>query len=215
MRQLAPASIAVGVDVGGPKKGFHAVALKNGDCVGIMMSSDPGAVVDWCRALPAKAVGVDAPCCWSRTGGARPCERELAAAGVTAFATPGQGVGRRHPFYSWMLNGAELFRLLLPHYPLFNGQLPVTGRVCFETFPHAVACALAGRMLSAKRKRIDRPRLLRDQGVSSDALATIDHVDAALCALTARQLLRGRCVWFGEAGEGFILVPARSSTRFR
>lgn len=215
MRPRAPASIVVGVDVGGAKKGFHAVALGTGNGMATMTSSDPASVAAWCLGLGARAVGVDAPCRWSRTGSARSCERELTATGMTVFSTPGRAVGRRHPFYGWMLNGAALFRLLIPHYPLFDGHLPVTGPVCFETFPHAVACALAGRVLSAKRKRIDRPRVLRREGLSSDAFATIDYADAALCALTARQLLKGKCAWFGEAAEGFILVPARSFGRSR
>jgi hypothetical protein len=32
MNRQEPGSIVVGVDVGGPKKGFHAVALRDGQC---------------------------------------------------------------------------------------------------------------------------------------------------------------------------------------
>lgn len=197
-----------GVDVGGPKKGFHAVALRNGRFFEKLATRDPAHVVQWCLALHARAVGVDAPCCWSLSGGARPCERELARAGITAFSTPGLTVGQRHPFYGWMLNGAELFRLLTRHYRLFDGRSALSRPICFETFPHAAACALAGTILSAKRKRRDRPRLLRRAGLSLDALLNIDEADAALCALTADYLRAGRFKTYGDASEGFILIPA-------
>lgn len=197
----------VGVDVGGPKKGFHAVALRDGRLVGTCVTSDPGEVVAWCRKLNARSVGVDAPCRWSRTGGARPCERALAAGGLHAFATPSRAVGERHPFYRWMRNGMELFRLLMPHYRLFDGNPPAAGRRCCETFPHAVACALAGKILPAAQKRRDRPRLLRRAGLALVSLTSIDLIDAALCALTARHLLAGTVSTYGDAGEGFIVVP--------
>lgn len=164
-------------------------------------------VVSWCRTLDATAIGIDAPCCWSRTGRARPCERALASEGLHAFATPSQSVGERHQFYRWMRNGAELFRLLRPQYQLFDGNYSTDSPVCFETFPHAVAYALAGKILPAKQKRADRPRLLRAAGLSIDSLTNIDLVDAALCALTAHYLLAGTFKIYGEAAEGVIVVP--------
>lgn len=207
MSRASRASFVVGVDVGGSKKGFHAVALRDGRFFRKLATLDAAAVAHWCRVLHASAVGIDAPCCWSLTGRARPCEQALHRAGITAFATPALAVGLRHPFYGWMLNGAELFRLLTPHYRLFDGRTATSRPVCFETFPHAVACALAGTILSARNKRVDRPRLLRQAGVSPDSLASLDHVDAALCALTADHLLAGTYSAYGDAAEGFILVP--------
>ncbi len=174
--------VVAGIDVGGPKKGFHAVALQERRIVATCATLDPGKAAAWCRHVAAAAVGIDAPCCWSRTGRARPCECALAAAGITTFATPSLTVGQRHPFSSWMLNGAALFRLPSPDYQLFAGHAPPAGPVCFETFPHAVACVLAKSTLSAAQKRIDRPALLREAGYSLDSLRTIDLVDAALCA---------------------------------
>ena len=106
-----------------------------------------------------------------------------------------------------MLNGAELFRLLAPYYRLFDGQHSPSSPVCFETFPQAVACALAGTIISAKHKCSDRRRLLREAGLSIDSLINIDTVDAALCALTAHHLLNGTFKTYGDAVEGFIVVP--------
>lgn len=207
MRHNSSDSVVVGVDVGGPKKGFHAVALRKGRVIEKFGAHDAAAVVAWCRKLDASVVGIDAPCRWSRTGGARSCERALAAEGIHAFATPSRAVGKRHRFYRWMCNGAELYRLLMPHYRLFDGRHSASSAVCFETFPHAVACALARKVLSAKRKRADRPRLLREAGLSIDSLTNIDMVDAALCALTAHHFLAGTFKIHGDAAEGFIVVP--------
>lgn len=207
MSRTSRAPIVVGVDVGGPKKGFHAVALREGQFFERFATLDVREVVAWCRKLDAPAVGIDAPCCWSRTDRARPCERALATEGIHAFATPSQAVGERHPFYRWMRNGADLYRLIMLHYRLFDGQYSTSSLVCFETFPHGVACALAGAILSAKHKCSDRRRLLREAGLSIDSLTNIDMVDAALCALAAHHLMAGTIKTYGDAEEGLIVVP--------
>ena len=207
MNDLVSAQIVIGVDVGGPKKGFHAVALRGGQFFEQYATLDVREVVSWCRKLEASAIGIDASCCWSRTGRSRPCERALAAEGFHTFATPSRTIGERNPFYRWMCNGAELFRLLTPQYQLFDGKYSTGSAVCFETFPHAVACALAKKILPAKNKRTDRPRLLCEAGLSIDSLTNIDMVDAALCALTADHLLAGSFKSYGDAEEGFIVVP--------
>jgi predicted nuclease with RNAse H fold len=199
--------IVVGVDVGGIKKGFHAVALRNGQFYGKMATGDAADVASWCRSLDAMAVGVDAPCCWSLNGGARPCERELARAGFTTFATPNLLVGECHPFYGWMVNGANLYRQLAPRFPRYTRRSSGTRSVCFETFPHAVACILAKQTLAAKNKLKDRPRLLRQVGVLLYTSVGIDTVDAALCAVAAHYFAMGQFQTYGEATEGFIIVP--------
>ena len=117
-------------------------------------------------------------------------------------------IGRVHPFYGWMVNGAELFRLLGPHYRLFDGRSTALSPVCFETFPHAVACALAGKKLCAKDKWLDRRRLLGRAGIATDSLTNIDEVDAALCALTAHHFLAGTFKAYGDDAEGYIVLPS-------
>jgi predicted nuclease with RNAse H fold len=200
-------SVVVGIDVGGTKKGFHAVALRNTRVLGTLASCSAADVAAWCREQDASAVGVDAPCRWRLTGQARPCERRLARLGISAFSTPNRATGAVHPFYRWMVNGAELFRRLGMHYRLYDGRTRPRRPMCFETFPQAIACALAGKMLSAKRKRVDRRRLLEKAGIATNTLATIDGIDAALCALTAQHVLAGRFNAYGDAAEGFILLP--------
>jgi len=201
------AQIVVGVDVGGARKGFHAVALREWQFFDKLATCDAAAIVEWCRMLDASIVGVDAPCKWSLTGRRRPCEQQLAGIGMQAFSTPCLAIGQSHPFYRWMLNGADLFSFFAPHYQLFDGRPSHSRPVCFETFPYAVASALAGTVLSAKRKRTDRPRLLRQAGLSTDVLHNIDEVDAALCALTAQYFSAGEFKTYGDAAEGFIVVP--------
>ena len=207
MNQYLCAPVAVGVDVGGPKKGFHAVALRGGKFREKVATLDTAEIVEWCTKLDASLVGIDAPCCWSRTGRARCCERELASEGIHAFATPSQVIGESHKFYRWMQNGARLYRLFTSHYKLFDGTHSLSSPVCFETFPQAVACALAGTIVSAKHKSRDRRRLLCEAGLSIDSLTNIDLVDAAFCALTAHHLLAGTFKTHGDAVEGFIVVP--------
>lgn len=207
MNQHEPGSIVVGVDVGGPKKGFHAVAIQDGQYREKLSTLIAEEVAAWCRRLKASVVGIDAPCRWSLTGWARPCEQALAAEGLHTFATPCQAKGEAHPFYRWMVQGADLYRCLNPDYRLFEGQRSVSDRVCFETFPHAVACALARKPLSAGQKRADRSRLLRKAGVSTEALMNIDWIDAALCALAAHHLVMGTFKTYGDGAEGFIVVP--------
>ena len=199
----------VGVDVGGTQKGFHAVALRHNQIVAKLTTCSALDVATLCREQGVAAVGIDAPCQWSLTGRARPCERELAGLGMSVFSTPSQEVGQVHPFYRWMVNGAELFQLLVPDYRLYDGRSAPLDPLCFETFPQAIACSLAGRNLSAKNKRADRRRLLVQAGISSEALPTIDDIDAALCALSAQHVLAGRFKAYGDAAEGFILLPAR------
>ena len=88
MSQHQPGSLIVGVDVGGFKKGFHAVALQDGQYREKFSTHLPVEIASWCRRLKASVVGIDAPCRWSLTGRARPCERALAAEGLHTFATP-------------------------------------------------------------------------------------------------------------------------------
>lgn len=106
-----------------------------------------------------------------------------------------------------MRNGADLYRHIMLHYRLFDGQYSTSSPVCFETFPHGVACALAEAILSAKHKCSDRRRLLREAGLSIDSLTNIDMVDAALCALAAHHLMAGTIKTYGDAEEGLIVVP--------
>lgn len=202
--------IVVGVDVGAPRKGFHAVVLRDGVYFQHAHMSDAAALACWINDTGARIVAVDAPCRWSATGRARPAERELMSQGIWCFSTPTQQSAISHPknHYAWMLAGAALFEALQPTHPLYAGEelFPDRG-ICFETFPHAIACALSGKVLSAKNKRKDRSALLASAGVVLPERASIDLIDAALCALVGSYAAVNKIKCYGESDTGFIVVP--------
>lgn len=112
-----------------------------------------------------------------------------------------------------MIAGAELYAALADSFPLYDsGARRVF--VAIETFPQAVACALAGEIVSAKRKNEVRRELLRLSGISPSGLANIDEIDAALCALAADRFARNEFKSYGDAESGLIIVPKTPVTGF-
>ena len=106
-----------------------------------------------------------------------------------------------------MLQGAKLYRALNETFKRFDGSNQRVRPICFETFPHAIACTLNGEPVPARDKRRVRRALLEKADVCCDSLTNIDFVDAALCALTAQFFSRRRYTYYGDAGEGCIVVP--------
>jgi predicted nuclease with RNAse H fold len=202
--------IVAGIDVGGTRKGFHVVTLADGALGEVFTSTDPAAVSSWCIASGARHVGVDAPCGWSRDGRMRPAERALLAAGIPCFASPTRAAAIAHPtgWYGWMLNGERLFGQLTRRYALYAGGPPSPAGHCFETFPQAIACALAGNRVPARDKHARRRALLADAGIDTRPLTNIDMVDAALCALAAQFFAQLRFSAYGDADDALIVVPA-------
>jgi predicted nuclease with RNAse H fold len=205
----------IGIDVGGSRKGFHAVALTGGAYVGQLATAEVQELAHWCRSvIGAELIAIDAPCRWSSDGRARPCERELMQRGIFCFASPSREAALSHPsnYYGWMLQGEALYRELEASHPLLS-CLPVpglraSGPACFETFPHAITWQLRGGQASAAHKRSQRTELLRQAGINPAPLTSIDWIDAALCALAAHQLASGRpCRAYGEPASGLIVVP--------
>jgi len=201
-------SMVIGVDVGGQRKGFHAVTLIEGLYMGRCATPDVDELVAWCRGMKAMVIAVDAPCGWSTDGRARPAERRLMEQGIWCFSTPTRQRAIGHPknHYGWMLRGEALFQELERTHPL---GLPKPGRkCCFETFPHAIAWHLTGGKAQASRKRSERRALVAAAGIDLTELTNIDLVDAALCALVAHYAARGgACRTYGEPDTGLIIVP--------
>lgn len=196
----------VGIDVGGPAKGFHAIALEGLSLVDRYCTCDAHALARWCRERGARVVAVDAPCRWRGPGLARASERALSALGIACYYAPTEQRAREHPFYRWMLPGSALYAALASAFPLFDG-VDVRGPLCFETFPQAIACALAGKIVSAKDKRTVRRALLDRAGLATSTLGSIDEIDATLCALAAQRFAIGDFSAFGDAEDGYIIVP--------
>lgn len=135
----------LGIDVGGPRKGFHAVAM-SGRVFEPRSFGRVDELVKWVRELKPLAIAIDAPCAWSDAGGSRECERRLRIGEdrISCFSTPSEERAVGRGFYDWVRNGLALYQALAAHYPLYTGS-QTRGPVMCETFPQAVACMLAGR----------------------------------------------------------------------
>jgi len=204
MSQLTPT--VVGIDVAGERRGFHAVALSDGNFVGIKTDHDPAVIVGWCLSRSATVVAVDAPCRWSQKGSSREAERLLGKQGIHCFATPIRERALDRDFYKWVFNGEKLYECLTAQYPLFSGHW-TTEQMCIETFPHAIVCALAGQVVSARPKATTRRKALRKRGYNDSGFPNIDFVDAALCAVAAEEFRKDNYQSFGNSEEGFIVAP--------
>ena len=212
MARLKTKHRVVGVDVGGSRKGFHAVALEDGVFLARRQTSCVEQLTGWCREeIGARLVAIDAPCRWSAGDGARPAERELLAQGIRCFLTPTRRAAVEHPkdYYEWMLSGADLFRRLQTTHPLCRGTQSGDAACCFETFPHAITWHLRGGHAAAAKKRTQRLALLRRHGGFDASLINMDWIDAALCALVAAMAAAARPLkLYGEERTGYIIVPA-------
>jgi len=216
-----PRITVVGIDVGGSRKGFHAVAFTGGAYAGQLATADAQEMAHWCRSVVgASVIAIDAPCRWSTDGRPRPCERELMGRGIRCFASPTRQRAVEHPtnYFGWMLQGEALYQALengAPEvsYPLVR-SLPHGGPGCFETFPHAITWHLRGGQAQAAHKRSQRRELLQQAGIDLSAITSIDLIDAALCAFTAHHAATGgECVPYGEPQTGLIVVPRHGHFR--
>lgn len=209
--------IVVGIDVGGPTKGFHAVALAGGRYHAEFASKDIEELAHWSvRTMGATVIAIDAPCGWSSDGRCRPAERRLMEKGIYCFSTPTRVTALAHPknHFNWMLNGMALFEALMPTHPVRGPKTPGRERYCFETFPHAITWHLCGGNANARQKRAERRALLDQLGIDRTTLTNIDKVDAALCAYTAHLAATGGdLLTYGEQATGLIVVPPLAITK--
>ena len=199
-----------GVDVGGPRKGFHAVLLEGLTIAARLTTSDPAELASWLDHHKPGAVAIDSPCRWAVQGGSRPAERELQRAGIRCFYTPTRLAALAHMngFYDWVFQGEQLYQLIEPKFRLYASPESLNaGPFCFETFPHGIARALIGQPLLARNKKRDRLQILALERIETQGLNRQDWIDAALCALAARYVLENRFRPFGDLQTGFILLP--------
>ena len=199
----------VGIDVGGEKKGYHAVAFSGVTFVAKIACADPKKISRWCVGQEARVAAVDAPSCWSRSGSSRLCERKLPEQGISCFYTPTRTVAKDNPFYRWVFNGESLYKCLKQEYPLFDGRTP-RGPMCVETFPYAVLRAIIGNRAPAQPRGKVRRGCLQKLGYDVSSLPNMDFVDVALCAVAADSFCRNEYHEYGDKAEGFIIVPKSS-----
>ncbi|WKZ65803.1 MAG: DUF429 domain-containing protein [Flavobacteriales bacterium] len=213
---MANDPIVVGIDVGGPTKGFHAVALAGGRYHATLASKDIAELAHWSvRDMGATVIAIDAPCGWSMTDRCRLAERELMERRIFCFATPTKATAADRPFYHWMLKGMALYDALAPTHPVRDPRSPGRTHYCIETFPHAITHQFLGVNATARKKREQRRALLDRLGIDRTALTNIDKVDAALCAYVAhRAATRAALQAYGEEATGLIVVPQMAKRFF-
>ena len=203
--------IVAGVDVGGARKGFHAVLLEEQSVIDQLNTPDPEALARWC--LRAERIAIDAPSGWALPGErSRLCERQLLAKGVHCFATPMReaALASRTNFYGWMLRGEALYQALQRFgVPIARDAQALQGRCCFESYPHGITVALSPQIeVKAALKLEQRSVLLERFGLALDGLSSIDWIDAAVCALFAELLAEGFPVAvYGEPDAGLLVLP--------
>jgi len=206
--------IVAGIDVGGARKGFHAVLLEGSRVVDQLNTSDPEALARWC--LRAERIAIDAPCGWALPGErSRLCERQLAAQGVRCFATPTReaALASRSNFYGWVLRGEALYQALQRYrVPIARDAQALQGRCSFESFPHGITVALSPQIeVKAAFKLEQRSALLERFGVSLSGLSSIDWIDAAVCALAGHHIAQGAAAAiYGEPEGGLLVLPGRT-----
>ena len=198
-------AIAVGIDVAEERKGLDLVAL---DHHRHLIASEGHLSLDStvARVLAVRpdVVCIDSPSGWARQGKSRRSEIELRGLGITAFSTPTDPGD--HPFYRWMRAGFSIYRALSPTFNVCDGS--ALEGTAVEVFPEATSVLLAGRLRGKEEsKRTFRGQILRDQGVDTDGLPTVDRIDAALAALTGIMALEGEASYLGDPAEGVILLP--------
>ncbi|MFM7129498.1 MAG: DUF429 domain-containing protein [bacterium] len=202
--------ITAGVDVGGPRKGFHAVVLKNGRFLDQTRTTDESALAQWLINHNTRHIGIDSPCRWRATSQPRLAETALAQSGISCFFTPGRSDATAHPtgYYNWMLQGEKLYLKLNQTHPLYSGNPDcISEPACFETYPHAIACRLSGQKLQARHKLPDRARILQQNHIMLPSFHEIDFIDAALCALMALQFSKMQFTALGDTDGGLIILP--------
>lgn len=201
----------IGIDVGGPKKGFHVIALrhKKFETAHFYSAED---LRDWCLNQKAQVIAIDAPCGWSSSGHSREAERTLRLNRkiIQCFKTPTRNLAQKSAFYSWVFQGEKIYQTLQSHFDLYENDSQ-RSKVMFETFPQGIACCLANKILSASAKATDRPRLLKNLGFNLNGLSSIDFIDAALCAVSALYFNQNSHQSFGNPQEGFIILPKKAS----
>jgi ribosomal protein S18 acetylase RimI-like enzyme/predicted nuclease with RNAse H fold len=196
----APATTAVGIDVGGRRKGFHACAMRGDEVVaGPDNLADVDATVAWVTALDPSTVALDSPKTCAPAGeSSRADERALARAVCGIRWTPERSKLAGNPYYEWVEHGLELYASL--------AAAGIPDASLIEVFPTAAWTIWAGPR--GKVRRADwSAAALADLGLAGvpDRHLSQDDRDAIAAALVARLHDEGRTDAYGE-----IKVPARA-----
>jgi hypothetical protein len=203
---------SLGIDVGGSRKRLDLVLLdERRQPFPVLSRVAVEELPRLIEELRPDVVAIDSPPDWGLDGMAsRETERQLAMLGIQSYRTPDRNRGLGNPFYEWMQVGFRAFRAAAEAgFPRFDGRT-VRGS-SIEVFPHASETVLAGCLPPlGVSKKIWRTRLLRSQAVAVTDLRTLDHLDAAIAALTGLIALELRSPFApGVPKEGAIVLPTR------
>jgi predicted nuclease with RNAse H fold len=214
-RSAVVSRLALGVDVSSTH-GLDVVVLdETGALVIEPRNTDPAGLRALVEQVRPDIVAIDSPPEWAHEGRSRPIERQLQTLGIHIYACPADPGD--HPFYRWMRSGFEAFAAVAEAgYPLYRGG-PLAPRQAIEVFPHGSAVVVRGSLpASGSAKREWREGALREAGIATGGLRTIDQVDAALAAMTGLRCLQGRFCTVGEDGRAVLVLPIaeRPSRRY-
>jgi predicted nuclease with RNAse H fold len=190
--------IAVGIDVGGRRKGFHGCAIRGSEIVaGPQRLADVATAVAWVIDLAPAVVALDSPrTCAPPGASSRADERELARAVCGIRWTPERSRLAGNPYYEWVEHGLELYAAL--------ESAGIAPDRLVETFPTAAWTIWAG-----PRGRVPRSEwsaaALADLGLAGlpDRRLSQDDRDAVAAAVIARLHADGATTAYGE-----IVTPA-------
>jgi predicted nuclease with RNAse H fold len=175
----------LGVDVGGPRKGFD-VALIDGEAVLLLARLARAEVAALAARAGPHVIGIDSPRCCAPAGEtSRADERALARSVCGIRWTPDRLDG---PYYAWVVEGLRLYDAL--------------GGEAIEVFPTASWTRWLGPRGTRTRSAWTRAGLhtLGLRGIP--ARTNQDQRDAIAAAVTARAYSYGRTEAFGA-----IMVP--------
>lgn len=190
--------IAVGIDVGGRRKGFHGCAVRESEVIaGPQRLADVATAVAWVIDLAPAVVALDSPrACAPAGASSRADERELARAVCGIRWTPERSRLAGNPYYEWVEHGLELYAAL--------ESAGVAPDNLVETFPTAAWTIWAGPRGKVSRAKWSAAALA-DLGLVGlpDRRLNQDDRDAVAAAAVARLDAEGATTAYGE-----IVTPA-------
>jgi predicted nuclease with RNAse H fold len=182
----------LGVDVGGPRKGFDVAVVDARGLVQLAGRCDRDAVIALVEQHRPRLVAVDSPrCCAPPGASSREGERLLARAVCGIRWTPDATRVEAGGYYGWVVEGLRLYE-----------ALAARDVATIEVFPTASWTRWHGKRAGRRRSTWSREALagLGLDGVSERT--NQDQRDAIAAAVTAREHSAGATEPFGE-----IVVP--------
>ncbi len=188
--------IGLGVDVGGPRKGFDVAVVDGRTLLGRARGCDVAGVLELARAWVPAAIGIDAPRACAPDGErSRAGERALARAICSIRYTPDAAtVTSGGAFYAWVRAGLVLHEACARAF----ARTPV-----IEVFPTASWTVWCGPRAGRSRTSWSCTGLATLDLGGVPKRTSQDLRDAIAAAVTARLHAEGRTRAFGD-----LVVPA-------